>query len=83
MIDLKVSVQCPHCLQEVEVNFNHPRRIISIDSTMRNMGSEIEYSVEAKKATCPKCRRCFKAHGSIWEYPEGAYNTHDIETEKY
>lgn len=44
------------------------------------MGTETEYTIEGEEFECPNCKKVFGIKGSIWEYPEGAYNDDNIET---
>lgn len=44
------------------------------------MGTETEHSIECDEFECPECHKLFSVSGSVWEYPEGAYNYHELHT---
>lgn len=53
--------------------------VINSDSYVRQMGAEIEHTIEADLC-CPQCNRDIEAAGSVWEYPDGVQNYADIHT---
>lgn len=77
MIDLTVTVECPHCGLKQQVNLEE--YVISSEAEERNMGFETEYYIEAEEMACEKCHRFFNVEGSIWEYPEGTRNLVDVD----
>jgi len=48
-------------------------------SDEREMGSEFEYSAE-EQFHCSKCGKNITVKVSVWEYPEGVFNTEDHST---
>lgn len=74
------SINCPYCNYELTADWSD--YIYSSDVVdERGMGVEIEHSIECDEYECPNCNKNFRVFGSVWEYPEGAYNTHDLDTE--
>lgn len=74
------SVECPHCGASITNDWSD--YIISSDvvDPDRQMGAEIEHSIECNEFECPECHKLFSVSGSVWEYPEGAYNYHELNT---
>lgn len=74
------SIRCPHC--DAEISENWAGYVISSDviDEDRGMGAEIEHSIECDNYECPHCGQLFSVSGSVWEYPEGAYNAHELHT---
>ena len=74
------SINCPHC--GAEINENWAEYVVSSDviDEDRGMGAEIEHSIECDSYECPECGKSFNVSGSVWEYPEGAYNHHELHT---
>ena len=74
------SVECPHCGKSVTHNWSE--YIISSDivDEDRGMGTETEHSIECDEFECPECHKLFSVSGSVWEYPEGAYNYNELHT---
>lgn len=55
---------------------------ITLDSGCNiEMGPEVEYYFDVEDCYCEECEKRFRVHGSIWEYPLGAYNYEDISVE--
>ena len=46
------------------------------------MGGEVEHDIECEEYICPYYGKPFKVFGSVWEYPERAYNDHELHTEE-
>lgn len=72
------KIKCPHCNNNNNINLND--YIQDETSYEREMGPEIEYTIECEEFNCKKCDKKFKIEGSIWEYPAGAFNCDDIKT---
>ena len=75
-----LPVECPHCGNSITHNWrNH---IVSSDviDDDRGMGSEREHTIECEEFECPNCGKTFSVTGSIYEYPEGAINYYELET---
>lgn len=72
------AVSCPHCGSEIIQNWSD--YIVSSDvvDEEREMGAEIEHSIECDEFDCPECGKKFSVSGSVWEYPVGAYNDHEL-----
>lgn len=72
------TVKCPHCGASVTYDWSE----FIIDSEVidndRGMGSETEHIIECDSFPCPNCNNDFKVSGSVWEYPEGAFNDQDL-----
>lgn len=77
MIPLTFSESCPHCHQEVSGNCE--AFLIDTNFYEREMGPEVEYTIDCDSMECPHCGREFALSGSIWEYPEGVENLNDLE----
>ena len=76
MIDLSKSIRCPYCMKKEIIDLSD--YVISEDMDERDMGEEIEYTVEGE-ITCSSCKSSYDISGSIWEYPVGTYNDDSIE----
>jgi hypothetical protein len=74
------SVECPHCGKSVTHDWSE--YIISSDvvDEDRGMGTETEHSIECDEFECSECHKLFSVSGSVWEYPESAYNYHELNT---
>lgn len=77
-ISLQRSIKCPYCGEENIIDFED---YSSSSSEERRMGPQITYEFDADDLECCSCGKCFRAYGSIWEYPLGAYNYEDINVE--
>lgn len=73
-------INCPHC--GLEITENWAQYVVSSDviDGDRGMGAEVEHSVECDNYECPHCHKSFSVSGSVWEYPEGMYNDHELHT---
>ena len=69
---------CPHCNTRITVDWSNYIASSDVFDEDRPMGAEIEHSIECDWFECPNCKKTFEVHGSIWEYPEGAYNYHEL-----
>jgi hypothetical protein len=76
MIDLTKTLKCPHCGGENKIDLSD--YVISEDSSERDMGEEVEYTIEGE-FECSKCKCSCHISGSVWEYPVGAYNDDSLE----
>lgn len=76
----KQIVKCPYCLTDTVINFES----YNVNSVMdeRNMGKEIQHIVEVEEYKCKNCGKEYNTKDSIWGYPIGAYNYHELEKEK-
>jgi predicted RNA-binding Zn-ribbon protein involved in translation (DUF1610 family) len=74
-----VSFICPHCGSTFQIKqFGDFEEVSSCE---RPMGLETQYEINFN-STCPNCGKCNHIFGSIWEYPNGAYNYHELNIEK-
>lgn len=78
-ISLKRAIECPYCGSENNMDFADN---YETSNEERKMGPQIEYMFDWEDCTCDECGKKFRVHGSIWEYPMGAYNYEEIEVEK-
>lgn len=78
--DLEWQVECPYCEEEVDIDLKD--YVVDVSGNEREMGTETEYTIECEGLNCPNCNKHFGIRGSIWEYPEGAYNDDTLETIK-
>ena len=74
------SVECPHCGESVTYNWSDYVIDSDIIDEDRGMGAETEHTIECDEFECPECHKLFSVSGSVWEYPEGAYNDHELNT---
>lgn len=81
MIKLSSKVQCPYCGENFIVSCND--YVIDESSYEREIGEEIEYTIECEEYACPVCHRHFIFSGSIWEYPVGCENHNEIIVKPY
>ena len=76
------AVECPHCGRSIMYDWSD----FVIDSEVidedRGMGEETEHIIECEDFECPHCHRKLNVNGSVWEYPEGVYNDHTLDTSK-
>ena len=74
------SLKCPRCGEKITKNWKD--YVVSSEVVdERGMGAEIEHSIECEEFECPHCGKTFRVSGSVWEYPEGAYNSHELNVE--
>ena len=73
----KHTINCPHCGESITKDWSKYIAETDVDEN-RAMGSEIEYSIECDALECVECKKIFKVSGSVWEYPEGACNDHEL-----
>lgn len=76
-----VSVKCPYCQKS---NMENWEEYIENSETIddREMGAEVEHEIYCEEYVCSHCDRVFKVEGSIYEYPEGAFNDSSLSGEK-
>ncbi|MGK4197939.1 hypothetical protein [Fusobacterium sp. HC1336] len=76
-----VGIKCPYCKHE---NVDDWSDYIENSDVIaeRDMGPEIEHEVYCEEYTCSHCGNVFKVTGSIFEYPENAYNYDSLVGEK-
>lgn len=55
--------------------------VVDDDPNDTRMGSEVEHIIECDEYICPHCRKRLRVFGSVWEYPLGGYNHHQLDTE--
>ena len=72
------AVSCPHCGAEVIEDWSDYIESSDVVDENRGMGAETEHSIECEDFVCPECDKMFRVTGSVWEYPEGAYNYHEL-----
>lgn len=78
-MDFEIEQKCPHCEEIVKADLKD--YVIDENGEGRDMGTETEYTIECDHFKCPNCGQEFRIRGSIWEYPEGAYNCDTIKFE--
>ena len=76
------SVNCPYCNGEVTADWSE--YVVGSECVAENcgMGAEVEHVIECEAYECPYCAKSFRVVGSVWEYPEGAYNDHELNSFK-
>ena len=75
------TIHCPYCDNVISQNWSD--YVVSSDIIdERGMGAEIEHEIECEEFECPECHQSFKVSGSVWEYPAGSYNHHELHTIK-
>ena len=79
-ISLKRAIPCPYC--DANNNMDFEKDYESFEEE-RQMGPQITYSFDWSDCICEECEKRFRVYGSIWEYPIGAYNYEEIDTERY
>ncbi len=75
------SVECPCCGKNFAEDWSDyitSSDVVEEDRESR-MGAEIEHTIECDEIKCPNCGKLLSVSGSIWEYPEGAYNYHELQ----
>ncbi len=75
------EVCCPFCEEKIIIDFEPYVVSSDVVDKNRDMGDEIEHSIECRGYSCPRCSNKFSVTGSIWEYPTGAYNYHELSEE--
>lgn len=70
-MNLKWEITCPYCGNTEKIDLQE--YVVDESGYEREMGTETEYTIE-----CEECKKRFGIEGSIWEYPEGAYNDDSI-----
>lgn len=78
-MNFTVTINCPYCGEAIEQDWKDYVVGSDVVDENREMGAETEHYIECNEFTCPHCGRKFKVSGSIWEYPENAYNDDDLE----
>lgn len=68
-----IDIICPHCEEANEFEWN--------DYVVRSDDSEegTDYFVRCDDFICDNCNTSLNIEGSVWEYPIGAYNSHEFE----
>lgn len=74
------SVECPYCNAHITHNWAEYVQDSQIVDEDRGMGAETEHMIECEEFECPECHKSFSVSGSVWEYPIGAYNYHELNT---
>ena len=74
-----VIIQCEECGNIIVIKKEYLDAETS--SYERQMGPEVEHYFDVEDWDCVECGKRFRVHGSIWEYPLGAYNWEDINVE--
>ena len=77
-ISLKRVIECPYCGTANNMDFSD---YSDTTTDERQMGPEVEHYFDVEDWDCVECGKRFRVHGSIWEYPLGAYNCEDINVE--
>ena len=77
-ISLKRAIECPYCGAANNIDFAEYSETSEYE---RQMGPEVEHYFAVEDCYCEECEKRFRVHGSIWEYPLGAYNYEDISVE--
>ena len=78
-ISLKRAISCPYCGTENNMDFADD---CETSCEERQMGPQVEYMFDWEDCICEECGKRFRVHGSIWEYPMGAYNYEDIDVDE-
>lgn len=76
------TVECPYCGSSIEQDWSGYITGSDVIDADRSMGEETEYTIKCDEFTCPTCNKLFSVYGSVWEYPTGAYNDHELHTSK-
>lgn len=79
-ISMRRVVSCPHCGAANSIDFEN--YITDELSYERQMGAEIEHVFDCEDYECASCGKSFRVHGSIHEYPVGAYDSEEISVEE-
>ena len=74
-----VALKCPYQNCGHTWTENLSDFVTNSDPYVRQMGAEIEHTIEADLC-CPQCNRDIEAAGSVWEYPDGVQNYANIHT---
>ena len=74
------TVNCPYCNQVITHNWAEYITDSDIIDPDYGMGLETEYTIECNDFECPNCKKIFRVCGSVFEYPEGVYNDHELHT---
>ena len=81
-VSLIREIQCPHCGSSYEVDLEDYLYDQSSDERENGMGSDCVYSFDSEENyECPDCGWIVRIEGWIREYPMGAYDSEDINTE--
>lgn len=75
---LKRAIECPYCGVANNIDFAEYSETYKDE---RQMGPEVEHYFDVEDCHCEECKKRFRVHGSIWEYPLGALNEEDISVE--
>jgi len=70
---------CPYCGKVVKIDNLSDYMDSDCIEEDRGMGAEYEHSVSDCEIECPKCKKDFEIVGSVYEYPEGAFNYETLE----
>lgn len=74
------NVNCPYCNLDVRVDVSDD--ICDQYTQDRENDQETIYEIDSEGNFCPICHQKFDVFGTIVEYPEGSYNSHDLNTKE-
>ena len=79
-VSLIRTVKCPCCGEEMEIDLEDYETDMSSYENENGMGPDIVYYFDSEdNVECPSCNRRYQVTGWIREYPEGAYDSEDID----
>lgn len=82
-VSLVRSIKCPYCGEEHEVDLEDYMYDQSSYEKDNGMGPDVVYSFNSEDGyECPECGKLIQIEGWIREYPEGAYDSEDINIEE-
>ncbi|MEG1545562.1 MAG: hypothetical protein RR382_13755, partial [Tannerellaceae bacterium] len=82
-VSLIRSIKCPYCGEEYEVDLEDYMYDQSSYEKENGMGPDVVYSFNSEdNYECSECGKVINIDGWIREYPEGAYDSEDINVEK-
>lgn len=82
-VSLIRNIQCPYCGEVLEIDLEDFQYDQSSYENENGMGPDIVYSFDSEdNIECPACIRKYQVSGWIREYPEGAYDSEEIDVER-
>lgn len=75
-IEKQPVIKCNNCGKTHTIDMD----MECVSQNNRQMGTEYEYESVFNDG-CPKCGNSLYVKLSVWEYPVGSYNTHELEVE--
>ncbi len=78
-VSLIRNIKCPYCGEEHEVDLEDYMYDQSSYEKENGMGPDVVYSFNSEDSyKCPECGKTIQIEGWIREYPEGAYDSEDV-----